>query len=190
MGKGMLTEKRRARFVEPEPIAKDEEFRPIKGFDYYLVSNYGRVYSYKKNRFIGKVDDHNYPIVTLYGNKFSGVKKDVRIHRLVCEAFVPNPNGYKEVNHKDENTMNNRADNLEWCTSDYNLHYGTRIERCAIGHRKKVEVYQNGKYIASFASIKDAAQGLGVDRSSISDWMLGRVKSNKGYEIMEIKNDK
>jgi hypothetical protein len=50
-----------------------------------------------------------------------------------------------------------------------------------------VEVYQNGKYIASFASIKDAAQGLGVDRSSITDWMLGRVKSNKGYEIMEIK---
>ena len=47
------------------------------------------------------------------------------VHRLVAEAFIPNPEGLPHINHKDENPKNNRASNLEWCTQQYNCNYGT-----------------------------------------------------------------
>ena len=51
------------------------------------------------------------------------------VHRIVAEAFISSPNGYPQVNHKDENKLNNRVDNLEWCTARYNCLYGTHVER-------------------------------------------------------------
>ena len=56
----------------------------------------------------------------------------MRVSRIVAKAFIPNPNEYPEVNHKDENNQNNRVDNLEWCTTQYNLTYGHRLD-CAKG---------------------------------------------------------
>lgn len=57
------------------------------------------------------------------------------IHRLVAEAFIPNPNGYTEINHKDENPENNAVTNLEWCTHSYNINYGERNKKAGIKHR-------------------------------------------------------
>ena len=58
------------------------------------------------------------------------------IHRLVAQAFIPNPNNLPQVNHKDENRENNRVDNLEWCTAEYNTNYGTRALRQGISSGK------------------------------------------------------
>lgn len=58
------------------------------------------------------------------------------IHRLVAEAFIPNPNNYPCINHKDENPSNNNIDNLEWCTYKYNANYGTGVERQKLSRRK------------------------------------------------------
>ena len=59
----------------------------------------------------------------------NGKKKWFRIHRLVAQAFIPNHDNLPIINHKDENKLNNRVDNLEWCTTKYNNCYGTRVKR-------------------------------------------------------------
>jgi hypothetical protein len=94
----------------------------VQGYDYpYEVSNFGRVLGTKG---ILKPYDNGYGylVVELRQN---GKKKHLRVHRLVASAFVENPNGFPEVNHKDENKRNNKSSNLEWCTSSYNKKYGS-----------------------------------------------------------------
>ena len=99
-----------------------------EGFEnLYEVSNLGRVRKIKSGK-----------IMKLYNNGKGYMKVDFMkdgkrvkfyVHRLVAKAFLDNPNGYSIVNHKDENPLNNCADNLEWCTLEYNLNYGTAKER-------------------------------------------------------------
>jgi hypothetical protein len=63
------------------------------------------------------------------------------IHRLVAEAFIPNPNNYNEINHINEDKTDNRVENLEWCTHNYNYNYGSRIEK--LGKKESVNTTQN-----------------------------------------------
>jgi len=105
-----------------------EEWKPINGFDGYYISSFGRVWSDKqKCRFMKPHSTGNgYLMVSLY---IKNKQHPKLVHRLVAEAFIPNPNKFPQVNHKDETKDNNRADNLEWCTSKYNNNYGTTKER-------------------------------------------------------------
>ena len=110
-----------------------EEWRDIKGYEgLYQVSSLGRVKSLnynhtKKEKVLDfKPNKYGYKVTYLYNNN---ERKPYSVHRLVAEAFIPNPNNYKEVNHKDENKSNNCVDNLEWCTAKYNSNYGTRNKR-------------------------------------------------------------
>ena len=120
----------------------EEIWKPVKGFEgYYEVSNLGRVRSIDRvvvdnvrncERLLkGKV-----LLQRDNGNGYMGIMlcKDHKlynkyVHRLVAEAFIPNKDNLPQVNHKDEDKSNNRADNLEWCTSFYNNEYGTRKKR-------------------------------------------------------------
>ena len=113
----------------------EEIWRPVVGYEgLYEVSNIGRVRSldrfyYRLHK--GKVlsptkDRYGYLTVTLNCN---GKSKTIKIHRLVAQAFLPNPDNLPQVNHKDEDKTNNNVDNLEWCTAKYNVNFGTRQER-------------------------------------------------------------
>lgn len=116
---------------QKEMILLKEEWRNLEfmGYPNYEVSNLGEVYSLNHG-FISenRINKQGYRRVRLYAN---GKKKEMLVHRLVAFAFVDNPNKeeWNIVNHKDENKLNNRFDNLEWCTNEYNLTYGTAIQR-------------------------------------------------------------
>ena len=110
----------------------NEEWKDIKGYEgKYQVSNLGKVKSLQ--RWSGtKFYDREY-ILNNYVNKKNGYvyvyltknnkSKNIRLHRLVAEEFIPNPNNLPQVNHKDCNKENNNASNLEWCTASYNVKY-------------------------------------------------------------------
>ena len=97
-----------------------EEFKSVEGYEgLYAVSNAGRILGLKRNRF-RKLDESNdgYLQVALCKD---GDYKVFLVHRLVARAFIPNPNNFPQVNHKDCNKKNNLVDNLEWCTGKQNM---------------------------------------------------------------------
>lgn len=117
-------------------------WKDIPGYEgKYQVSNTGKVRSLNYQGTKGKVvrlklynNNHGYMMIELNKN---GKKKKYSVHRLVALAFIPNPNNYPIINHKDENKTNNTVWNLEWCTPKYNINYGN----C----RKKMSEARKGK---------------------------------------------
>lgn len=149
----------------------------IKDFPDYCVSTDGEVYSakgesYRRLKQYSKT--HGYLYVALFRN---GKRYYRRVHRLVAEAFIPNPDNLPEVNHKDEDKTNNLASNLEWCTSHDNKVYGSRRERVArkvsdpkilrknntSGHKGVTktrwntwQAWLNRKYLGTFKTFEEA----------------------------------
>lgn len=91
----------------------------------YFIDEQGNVYVNDK-KLKPQVDKNGYLWVNL---NYDGKQHNHKIHRLVAQAFIPNPDNLQQINHKDEDKTNNRVENLEWCTNDYNIHYGTAIKR-------------------------------------------------------------
>lgn len=112
----------------------------------YQISNYGEILRLKsydskghlRNSRIKKqsTNGDGYKVVGLYKN---GIETKFLVHRLVALMFIPNPEGYAEINHKDENKQNNIVSNLEWCSRKYNINYGTAIARRVISWHKNRE---------------------------------------------------
>ena len=172
----------------------EEQWRPIN--ERYEVSNFGNVRSYVD--FHGRVgtvphllkphkDNNGYYMIMLY---FKNKHKYMPVHRLVATAFIPNPNNYRCVNHKDENKLNNSVDNLEWCTHKYNNGYGTKKERLSKALTQNQHfikpVYQldkQGNIINEFPSIIKAAEYIGCTGSEIAKVCKGLEgrKQTHGY---------
>lgn len=113
-----------------------EIWKDIKGYEgLYQISNFGNVKSLpkcagrskrKEKLITAHLDKDGYLRVSLCKNNKVSYKG---IHKLIAEAFIPNLNNYNQINHKDENKVNNNIDNLEWCDCKYNINYGTRTAR-------------------------------------------------------------
>ena len=112
-----------------------EIWKDIKDYEgLYQISNKGRVYSYRTNKFLSICyTSKGYQIV---GFKINGKQVMKQIHRLVAESFIENPENKPCVNHKDGNKENNCVDNLEWCTySENNKHaYKTKLRKSHVGY--------------------------------------------------------
>lgn len=157
----------------------EEIWKDIAGYEgYYQVSTYGRVRSL--DRMVNKWDGKRLSCgrilslaTNLKGYQFiylckDGKQKMFTIHRLVATAFIPNPNGYPHVNHIDENKMNNRVENLEWCTARYNNTYGNRIDKVKKKMERGIVAYdKNGSLIGRFKNFTDASRGIGLSKSTI-----------------------
>lgn len=147
----------------------------------YEVSDKGRVrITHKKGCAGGKAGSvkvfYGYPTKHGYLNLCFG-----NVHHLVAQAFIPNPNNYTEVNHKDEDKHNNTVENLEWCSSNYNANYGTRNQRIK---KPIVQLTMNGEYVAEYDSATDALLALGILKQTISSCCHGHRKSAGGYKWM------
>ena len=156
------------RFVE------ETEMKQIKEFPSYTVDEYGNVYNTKKNKLKAQQTYNGYKYVQLHNN---GKPKVALVHRLVAEAFIPNPEKLPCINHKDENKLNNSVENLEWCTYQYNNHYGKSkpTESAAEARKKAVEQYtMQGELVAVFESASEAQRQTGIKQSNISKVCLGR----------------
>lgn len=148
----------------------NEVWKRIEGYDNYYVSTTGKVLNvYKKEikrnskekgiafRLLKPVEEsRGYYIVSLYKNN---VPKTHKVHQLVAEAFIKNKKNYNQINHKDENKKNNCVDNLEWCDSNYNNNYGTRLKKVAKKLAVPVICYDsNGNFIKKYKSIQSVKE--------------------------------
>lgn len=166
-----------------------EIWKKIDGFDgIYEVSNLGRV------RSIDRIDDRNHfrkgiimkshSVNKGYQQIILGKHREMRVvHRLVALAFV---DGYFEgaqVNHKDENVKNNRADNLEWCTAKYNCNYGRHRERQHERAKKMtIEKYAlDGTLLCVYGTLNEAAKENNMSTATVHDAVYSKTHISKGY---------
>ena len=163
-----------------------EIWKPIIGYEnLYQVSNLGKIKSLKRNIILKP--SHNrkgYLQIILYKNKN---KKVGRIHRLVAEAFIPNPLNKPQVNHIDGNKANNCIYNLEWCTNSENQKHAFKNNlQTNKGNNnpriRKVNQYDlQGNFIKTWNSIYDIVKELNIDRSTVWRSCIGKYKQGKGY---------
>lgn len=171
-----------------------EEWRAVQGYSgLYEVSDLGRIRSlpreiktYNGGKWTrpGKIIK---PITNKDGYQQVHICKDGKqttrkVHQLVALAFLENPDGFLEVNHKNENKADNRAANLEWCSREYNINYGTARKRTGIANGRPVIQYSlNGEKIQEFYSSYEAQRRLGVIEQSINLCCLGRRQQAGGF---------
>ena len=153
-----------------------EEWKDIPNYEgLYQISNLGNI-KRKKDNYIFKKNKNNggYRIVTLTKNK---IEKNVSVHRLVAQAFIPNPNNLPQINHIDGNKMNNNVNNLEWCTQSENMKHAY-INNLEVQKGKKIIQYDiDMNIIKIWNKMIDAENQLNISHSKIS--MVCQGKRNK-----------
>ncbi|ALM64160.1 HNH endonuclease [Lactococcus phage 936 group phage Phi4.2] len=158
-----------------------ETFVKIEGFNNYEVSNLGKIRNTKSGR-IRKpfLQPNGYLGFCLCENN---KPKFLYLHRILATAFIDNPEEKPQVNHIDENKLNNDLSNLEWCSARENLTHGTRTKRAAEKHCKKVvQLDLDDNVLNVFKSMTQAERETGVSQGSISRCCDGERKSAGGFK--------
>lgn len=183
-----------------------EIWKPVSGFEgLYEVSNIGRVRSLTRYKKVIKphiINTGYYQYQLWHKGKY----RVAFAHRLVAQAFVPNPDNKPYVNHKDENKLNNSFDNLEWVTHVENCRYGTAIERRTkhLDYSKRrvnnanqikacskpiAQYTKDGTFVKNWNSIAECARETGISPSGISRVVSGLRNSIYGYVFKERSDD-
>ena len=168
----------------------DEVWRDIKGYEgIYMISNYGKVksvigwngheYIHKEKILKPRYNKLGYEVVDLVSKK---IKHRKRVHRLLAEAFIPNPNKYPYINHIDCDPSNNSLENLEWCTQKQNIQHAKMLGR--LHHRITNPQELAKKYNEGLSTIK-LAKIYGVTPSCIRTNLL-----NQGIKLRDMKQER
>lgn len=157
-----------------------DNLKDIKGYEgLYAITKDGRVWSYKRKKFKKSCEDtRGYYRISLCKN---GINTTHKIHRLVAQTYIPNPNNLPCVNHKDENPKNNDVSNLEWCTIQYNNNYGSRNQK--IGETLK------GKKFSEESKRKISEAKKGKSFSDEHRRNLSNAKKDKWKAVRCIETD-
>lgn len=175
-----------------------EIWKPIKGYEgLYEVSNLGRVKSLPRRGTYGiehilkpSPNKKGYPQVQLCKNSEYCPK---RVHRLVAENFIPNPDNLPQVNHIDGNKLNNNVENLEWCTNEYNYKHSIKMglrknaykNLTGSKHYKSVIVNQftlDNKFVKTWLCVRDIERELGFNNRNICACCRGKRPTAYGYK--------
>lgn len=175
----------------------EEIWKDISGFEgLYQVSNLGRIKSYHQWKrancppeyFLNpSLSNTGYLQVTLYSNK---KRSKLLVHRIVAEAFVPNPSNHPHINHMDEDKTNNCASNLEWCTAAYNNSYGTARFRAILSKSHMVDQFlPSGQLLARYVCITVASEITGIPKQRIKSCCIGECNSSNGFVWKYVKDE-
>ena len=171
----------------------EEIWKDIPGYGgKYQVSSIGRVRSMWRNN---QHKDHIGSITVLKQTEredgymrvrltLNGEGTNHYVHKLVAEAFIPNPGNLPQINHKDENKSNNCVDNLEWCDAKYNSNYGTKVERWKPQVVKPIiQTTLDGEFVRLFESAEAAERECGYDASYLNLVCHGKRPQAYGYKF-------
>lgn len=168
--------------------SQGEIFKPIKGFDKYEVGNHGHIISHQGAypKVVAQTPDSKkrYLMVTLCKGKKNYKRL---VHRLVAEAFLANPDNLPEVNHiKSEEYQNNRVDNLEWCTANYNTKLTYQTLPPDRNRRSCILIFPDGteKHFESYADVRRCHDEYNLDFSKDS---LSYYGKSRGFELIKLE---
>ena len=172
-----------------------EKMKLIEAFPNYRIHENGLIesnFKFKTNipcdvwREVKPIYDKTcgYLIVTLCSG--DGVRKNKRVHRLLCEAFLPNPQNKKHINHKDGNKLNNALNNLEWATPKENAIHAVITGLCdarrIASEKPVIQLDLLGNFITEFASLHDAGRQTKVCWQNIYKVCSGKRKTAGGFK--------
>ena len=160
--------------------------KEIEGFENYIICTDGTVHNKKGHNISRWKDNVGYLQVKL---SKEGKWYYKRVHRLVAEAFIPNPNNLKQVNHIDGDKTNNEVSNLEWIDNKNNTQHGYDNNLYHSKHRNiKIEVYDKitHQLINTYKSIRETANELNINRKTLSRILFDDKENNYDYDFKAI----
>jgi hypothetical protein len=173
-------------------MVEEQEWRPVRAGKYEVTSD-GLVRSAKTKRILKQNNSSGYWRVEMC-HRGRAVRENTGVHRLVADAFAPNPNFYNCVNHKDGNKLNNNADNLEWCTPAHNSQHAARMglrdysdirgKRSGRALLTNQQVRDLREMRAGGSSIDMLAHLSGLTRSGLFQLLSGRTYADAGGPIL------